>query len=240
MPGAYEQGFIRLNANESPWRAPGDTSERGLNVYPPPRPFALRRKLAEHYGAREQDVLVTRGSSEAIDTLIRGFCEARRDSILITPPTFDMYRLYAGIQGAEVLRVPLRVERDRFVLDVERVLDAVGGADGRRGEGRRHSKVTTILVGQAAARVRPKSSLSARRTIRPDSRCRGRIVESVCASLAGRALVVIDEAYHEFASGESFPGSAATLRARRAVADALEIRVAGRRAVRRLIGAARA
>ena len=38
VPGAYEPGCIRLNANESPWRTPGDTSERGLNVYPPPRP----------------------------------------------------------------------------------------------------------------------------------------------------------------------------------------------------------
>ena len=28
VPGAYEPGCIRLNANESPWRTPGDTSER--------------------------------------------------------------------------------------------------------------------------------------------------------------------------------------------------------------------
>ena len=99
--GAYEPDCIRLNANESPWRLPGDKSERGLNIYPPPRPFDLRAALARYYAASEEELLVTRGSSEAIDVLIRGFCRAGTDGILICPPTFDMYRLYAGIQGAE-------------------------------------------------------------------------------------------------------------------------------------------
>ena len=29
VPGQWEPGLLRLNANESPWRAPGDTTERG-------------------------------------------------------------------------------------------------------------------------------------------------------------------------------------------------------------------
>ena len=61
---------------------------------------------------------MTRGSSEAIDVLIRGFCAAGRDRILVCPPTFDMYRLYAGIQNAGVVRVPLLAERD-FALDTD-------------------------------------------------------------------------------------------------------------------------
>jgi histidinol-phosphate aminotransferase len=76
VPGAYEPGCIRLNANESPWRSPGDTSERGLNVYPPPRPTVLQAKLAGYYGIEQRQILVTRGSSEAIDVLIRGFWKA--------------------------------------------------------------------------------------------------------------------------------------------------------------------
>jgi histidinol dehydrogenase len=178
VPGAYEPGYLRLNANESPWRSPGDPTERGLNIYPPPRPFDLRRKLARHYGAREQEVLVTRGSSEAIDTLIRGFCEARRDRILITPPTFDMYRLYAGIQSAGIVSAPLTVEPDRFVLDVDRVLAAVDE--------------TTKLVFLCTPNNPTGQSVP-----RAD-------VERICSALRGRALVVIDEAYHEFAEGGHF------------------------------------
>ena len=177
VPGAYEPGCIRLNANESPWRAPGDTSERGLNVYPPPRPTVLQEKLAEYYGIERRQILVTRGSSEAIDVLIRGFCAAGRDSVLVCPPTFDMYRLYAGIQNAGVVRVPLLADHE-FALDTDNVLAAVDAS----------VKIVFICspnnpTGQSMARAD---------------------LERICRETAGRALVVIDEAYHEFAAGGDF------------------------------------
>ncbi len=177
VPGAYEPGCIRLNANESPWRAPGDDSERGLNVYPPPRPTVLQEKLAEYYGIEQRQILVTRGSSEAIDVLIRGFCAAGRDKILVCPPTFDMYRLYAGIQNAGVVRVPLLADRD-FGLDTGAILAALDAS----------VKIVFICspnnpTGQSMARAD---------------------IDRICRETAGRALVVIDEAYHEFAAGGDF------------------------------------
>jgi histidinol-phosphate aminotransferase len=177
VPGAYEPGCIRLNANESPWRAPGDDSERGLNVYPPPRPTVLQEKLAAYYGIEQRQILVTRGSSEAIDVLIRGFCTAGRDNILVCPPTFDMYRLYAGIQNAGVVRVPLLADRD-FALDTGAILAALDAS----------VKIVFICspnnpTGQSMARAD---------------------IDRICRETAGRALVVVDEAYHEFAAGGDF------------------------------------
>ena len=174
VPGAYEPGMIRLNANESPWRSLGDKSDRGLNVYPPPRPTVLQEKLSEYYGIEQKQILVTRGSSEAIDVLIRGFCTAGKDKILICPPTFDMYRLYASIQNAGIERVPLLADRD-FALDVDGILQAVDAS----------TKIVFICspnnpTGQSMARAD---------------------IERICRETAGRALVVIDEAYHEYASG---------------------------------------
>jgi histidinol-phosphate aminotransferase len=177
VPGAYEPGCIRLNANESPWRAPGDSSERGLNVYPPPRPAVLQEKLAEYYGIERRQILVTRGSSEAIDVLIRGFCAAGRDRILVCPPTFDMYRLYAGIQNAGVVRVPLLAERE-FALDTDAILAALDG---------------TVKIVFICSPNNPTGHSMARAEI-----------DRVCRETAGRALVVIDEAYHEFATGGDF------------------------------------
>ena len=177
VPGAYEPGRIRLNANESPWRAPGDNSERGLNVYPPPRPSVLQAKLAEYYGIEQRQILVTRGSSEAIDVLIRGFCTAGRDKILICPPTFDMYRLYASIQNAGIVRVPLLAERN-FALDTDKIVAAVDA----------QTKIVFICS--------PNNPTG-------QSMDRGAI-ERICRETAGRALVVIDEAYHEFAEGGDF------------------------------------
>ena len=177
VPGQWEPGLVRLNANESPWRAPGDTTERGLNVYPPPRPTMLTAKLAAHYGIEQRQILVTRGSSEAIDVLIRGFCAAGRDSILITPPTFDMYRLYATIQNAGIKRVPLLADKD-FALDADAVLKEVDA--------------TTKIVFVCSPNNPTGQSLA-----RAD-------VERICRETAGRSLVVLDEAYHEFAEAEDF------------------------------------
>jgi histidinol-phosphate aminotransferase len=177
VPGAYEPGCIRLNANESPWRSPGDTSERGLNVYPPPRPTVLQAKLAGYYGIDQRQILVTRGSSEAIDVLIRGFCTAGRDKILICPPTFDMYRLYASLQNAGVVRVPLLADRN-FALDTDSILKAID-AD-------------TKLVFICSPNNPTGQSMD-----RAD-------IERICRETTGRALVVIDEAYHEFATGGHF------------------------------------
>jgi histidinol-phosphate aminotransferase len=177
VPGAYEPGCLRLNANESPWRAPGDTSERGLNVYPPPRPTILQQKLAEYYGIEQQQILVTRGSSEAIDVLIRGFCTAGRDQILVCPPTFDMYRLYAGIQNAGVVRVPLIADRD-FALDVDAILGAL------------RPEVKLVFI---CSPNNPTGQSMAREDL-----------ERVCRETAGRALVVIDEAYHEYAEAGDY------------------------------------
>jgi len=177
VPGAYEPGCIRLNANESPWRAPGDDSERGLNVYPPPRPTVLEQKLAEYYGIEQRQILVTRGSSEAIDVLIRGFCAAGRDRILVCPPTFDMYRLYAGIQNAGVVRVPLDAGRN-FALDTDKILAALDA---------------TVKIVFICSPNNPTGQSMERADI-----------ERICRATAGRALVVIDEAYHEFAAGGDF------------------------------------
>lgn len=176
-PGDYEPGLIRLNANESPWRSPSDKTERGLNTYPPPRPDVLRAALAEHYGLPETEVLVTRGSSEAIDVLIRGFCVANQDAILTTPPTFDMYRMYAGLQAADVVTVPLR-RSDDFEFPTEEVIAAI--CDG----------VKIIFI--CTPNNPTGTSIPA-----PE-------IEKVIAAASGRALVVIDEAYQEFSQQRSF------------------------------------
>ena len=107
----YVSGYVRLNANEIPWRPPGDETRDGLNRYPDPRPAELTVRLAAHYGVEPGALLVTRGSSEAIDVLIRGYCEARCDEIVICPPTFGMYEVYARIQGAAVREIALLREQ---------------------------------------------------------------------------------------------------------------------------------
>lgn len=117
----FEPGLARLNANENPWPPPGDSSDPGLNWYPEAVPVSLQNRLAMHYGVAQEQLLVTRGSSEAIDLLVRGFCRAGQDTVVICPPTFGMYEVYAQVQGAAVRVVPLRREQD-YTLDVDGIV----------------------------------------------------------------------------------------------------------------------
>ncbi len=114
---------IRLNANESPRSAGRGTFRRPLNRYPEVRPLGLQRALAQRFGCQPEQLLVTRGSSEAIDLVIRTFCRAGRDSVLVTSPSFSMYRHYAAVQGASLTNVATRPELD-FAIDVDEILAA--------------------------------------------------------------------------------------------------------------------
>ncbi|HNP37424.1 MAG TPA: histidinol-phosphate transaminase [Woeseiaceae bacterium] len=99
------QETVRLNANEAPWHSPLDNFRRPLNRYPEIRPTAVRGALAGHYGVDVSQLAVTRGSSEAIDLLIRIFCREGQDNIVTIVPGFSMYRHYALVQGADVREV---------------------------------------------------------------------------------------------------------------------------------------
>jgi histidinol-phosphate aminotransferase len=170
-PAAYEPALVRMNANEAPWRAPGDISDRGFNIYPPPRPAQLTAALAAHYRVPEDNLLVTRGSSEAIDVMIRAFCRAGRDELVLCPPTFGMYSFYAQVQGAVIRNVPLRAEAG-YALDVDGILRAWN----------ENSRLLFICS--------PNNPTGQKFD-------RGAISE-LCETLDGRAVIVIDEAYREF------------------------------------------
>ena len=124
---AQVEDTVRLNANEAPWTSSGDRFRRSLNRYPEVRPQRLQQALAERYGCNAKQLLVTRGSSEAIDLLVRAFCRAGKDNIVTTAPTFSMYRHYAEVQGAELREVET-VAATNFAVDIDALLAACDDA----------------------------------------------------------------------------------------------------------------
>ena len=114
---------IRLNANEAPWSSRADRFRRPLNRYPEIRPRSLAKALGHYFACDPSRLLVTRGTSEAIDLLIRAFCREGRDNIVTTAPTFSMYGHYATVQGAEQRTVETLPQND-FRIDVDDVLAA--------------------------------------------------------------------------------------------------------------------
>jgi histidinol-phosphate aminotransferase len=119
VPGDIEPD-VWLNANESPWANAADADAR-CRRYPEPQPEALCVALAALYGCAREELLVGRGSDEAIDLLVRALCVAGHDAVLVTPPVFGMYAVSARLQRASVVEVPLRDRDDGFVADLDAV-----------------------------------------------------------------------------------------------------------------------
>lgn len=53
------------------------------------------------------EILFTRGSVEALELLVRAFCEPQTEPVMVTPPFFSEYERFAVINGNPVIRVPL-------------------------------------------------------------------------------------------------------------------------------------
>lgn len=105
---------IFLDANESPFN-------NGFNRYPDPAQKKLKQIYSEVTGISSENLFAGNGSDEAIDLLIRVFCEPGTDNIVTISPTYGMYRTAAGVNNISCTEVPLETD---FSLNPQRVLDA--------------------------------------------------------------------------------------------------------------------
>ena len=164
------KGKILLDANENPW------NEELYNRYPEPQPPLLISNLAGLYGAKTDQILVTRGSDEGIDLLLRLFCRAGQDQIMICPPTYGMYKVAATIQGAGIVEVPL-LKEEGFILNLESILNVW--------------KPSIKLVFLCSPN-NPTGNL----LVIPD-------ILFLCKKFDGKSIVIVDEAYIEFSKSDS-------------------------------------
>lgn len=172
-----ETARVRLNRNESPFDWPQEwkqallerVQERAWNRYPEFVPRSLVSALARRWDWPEEGIAVGNGSNELLQALILATLEPGR-SVLTVEPTFVLYALQARVAGAQVL-----IE----TLGTDLRYDAV-----HLGERLRATGATVLFL---CSPNNPTGSW-----IDPDD----------IAELARRApdtLIVIDEAYGEFA-----------------------------------------
>ena len=146
----------------------------GLARYPMQQPAALVRAFCDVLDVSSRNLTLTRGADEAIDCLVRAFCVPAVDNIVICPPTFAMYAQSAMLQGIESRVAPLD---DSFDLDVKKVIQ----------ESDNNTKIIFICS--------PNNPTG-------NSMSRDRII-ALCEAFAGRALVVVDETYIDYAAAPS-------------------------------------
>lgn len=108
---------IFLDANENPYPSP-------YNRYPDPLQWKVKEKLAELQGVRPEQIFLGNGSDEPIDLIMRAFCEPNQDSILITEPTYGMYKVCAEVNAINVQQVLLTPDFDLDLDAVPNTFDA--------------------------------------------------------------------------------------------------------------------
>jgi histidinol-phosphate aminotransferase len=106
---------VFLDANENPY-------ENGVNRYPDPYQSELKKELAKIKGVSPKNMVLGNGSDEVLDLLFRAFCEPKQDNVVITAPSYGMYKVLANLNNVELKEVLL--EED-FSLNPNKILEAV-------------------------------------------------------------------------------------------------------------------
>ncbi len=103
---------IFLDANENPNNGP-------FNRYPDPLQWKIKNKISKIKKVAPDKIFLGNGSDEAIDLLIRAFCEPAIDNIVSIDPTYGMYKVCADINHVTYKKVLLTSE---FQLDTDNIL----------------------------------------------------------------------------------------------------------------------
>ncbi|KTC86484.1 histidinol-phosphate transaminase [Legionella brunensis] len=171
VPTGDELG-TRLHANELPW-SPSSLNEVALNHYPNARnQQKLQERMARYFQVNNEEIVLTRGSDDGIDLLMRVFLQAGIDSILQCPPTFPMYSFYARLQQAGTLNCPLD-SKNNFSLSTKKLMATW------------QTNCKLIML------CRPNNPTGNLLDLAE--------IKQLCDHFTNRAVVVVDEAYIDFA-----------------------------------------
>jgi histidinol-phosphate aminotransferase len=124
-----DRATVKLNQNENPWDAPAEIKEetlkrmrdRAWSRYPDFTPQRLHERLAEFSGWKPEGILAGNGSNELIQAVLMVTIGPGK-RVLISEPTFALYRQITRVLGGEVVSISLTPE---LTYDTEALLSAV-------------------------------------------------------------------------------------------------------------------
>jgi len=179
------QGSVKLASNENPL-GPSPLAVAALrdalarvHRYPDGHAFALRRKLAQRLGVAGEALVLGNGSSELLELLAKTFL-GPGDEVVFAWPSFAMYPIVVRGMGATPVTVPLDAG---LVHDLDAMAAAVG------------PRTKLVLVCNPN---NPTGTSLGRQTF-----------DRFAAALPAEVVLVVDEAYFEYARREDFPDALA-------------------------------
>ncbi len=168
--------LVKLDSNENPF-GPSPRSIEAMrsalsaaNLYPDDDCRKLRGELAAHHGLQPEQVLVTAGSTAMLSLLCQTLLAPGLNAVT-SERSFVVYSMAVRAAGAHLVEAPMRSGEDSF--DLEAILAAID-AD-------------TRLVFLANPNNPTGTVLEAA------------VIEDFLGRIPGHIVVVLDEAYYEFA-----------------------------------------
>ncbi len=165
----------RLHANELPWSAL--STDINLNFYPEKSlQNKLQEQLAKHYQVEANQLVLTRGSDDGIDLITRLFLNAGQDACMQFSPTFSMYSFYVYLQHAQLIECSL-APLNNFKLSLQDI----------RNNWQKNCKIIFLC--------NPNNPTAHLIDLN--------FIAQLCNEYKNRSVIVIDEAYIEFAQAQS-------------------------------------
>jgi histidinol-phosphate aminotransferase len=179
---APDRARVKLNQNENPWGVPHAVRKETLrrldqlawSRYPDFVPERLHEQLADFAGWTADGIIAGNGSNELIQALLMTSIEPGKQ-LLISEPTFALYRQIGTVLGGEVVSVPLSQD---LTYDAPALISEVKSS----------APDVTIICS-------PNNPTGC--VLEPAD------LESLLKTSNG--LVVVDEAYHEFSGQSVVP-----------------------------------
>lgn len=174
---------VKLASNENPLGPSPRALEAARQAlsdshrYPDGAAHNLRAKLAAKHGVGPDEILLGAGSNELLDLVVRTFCTPQQH-IVFAEPAFVVYRIAALVAGVPFAAVPLTAE---LVHDLPAMARAVI-AQTRVMFVANPNNPTGTYVGRAA-------------------------VEKLLREVPADVIIVMDEAYLEYADAPDYPDS---------------------------------
>ena len=130
VPGEQpkEREYVKLNTNESPF-PPSALGIRLANeqlakvmLYSDPEQRELNDAVANYYGVKKSQVIMTNGSDEVLNFAFMAYCDAKTPA-LFADITYGFYKVFAELNGINYTEIPLRED---FSLSVEDYIEKKG------------------------------------------------------------------------------------------------------------------
>ena len=152
----------------------GSATPENWNRYPDPYQWEIKEKLAPMKDCRPTQIFLGNGSDEPIDLIIRLTCEPQEDNIIILPPTYGMYEVSASVNNIEIQKINLT---PGYQIDTDKIIASI------------NQKTKLIFI---CSPNNPTGNVIERASIL-------KIIENF-----QQGIVIIDEAYNDFADEPSF------------------------------------